>query len=146
MKTRIVIATCLLLLAAPALQAADPQLETDEQKLMYVLGQLFAQNVAQFELTQAELDLIQLGLADGAMGRDSRVDLATFDGTKIQSMLQARVQAAATKEKALGNAWVVEQAASESGSVTAENGSVYREVAAGDGASPQLTEQVRVPR
>ncbi|ANM32118.1 hypothetical protein ABI59_06295 [Acidobacteria bacterium Mor1] len=132
-----------LLFAVVPVQAADPEIKSEDDRLMYVLGQLFAKNVAQFEISESELALIQLGFADGALGRDERVDVAGF-APKIQGMLQARVAAAATKEKAAGDAWVVEQAAKESGSVTSESGAVYRQVSAGDGASPALTDKVKV--
>ena len=49
--------------AASLARAAEPQ--TDEQKALYALGVAMSQNLASLSLTDAELEFVKAGLADG---------------------------------------------------------------------------------
>ena len=49
--------------------AADPKLDTDDQKTLYALGIILSQNLSPFQLTEAELAAVQAGLADDRAGR-----------------------------------------------------------------------------
>ena len=98
--------------------SAEPEkatLETDEQKTLYALGVALSRQLGGAEFSDAELDLIRLGLADGVRGNDPQVSLDEF-GPKVNELMAARVQAAAAKEKEAGQAFV-EAAAQEEGAV-----------------------------
>jgi len=138
----ILAALLLCCLAAPAIVADEPALETDEQKVLYTLGVAISRNLALFEFTEAELALIQSGMADGAMGREPRVPPEEY-GPRIDSMLQARMVSITDKEKAAGQAFR-ELAAQEPGAQTTESGLVYRELEPGDGAAPGENDSVKV--
>jgi len=122
--------------------AEAPALESDEDKVFYTLGLVMSQNFAALELTEEEVSLIQAGLADGALGRDPRVEVEEF-GPRIQATLQARVAAITEREKDLGKT-VAAKAAEEAGAVTTESGVVYLELEPGDGPSPNPTDSVTI--
>ncbi len=132
----------LLLAAAPSARAADPTLETDEQKTLYALGLALSRNLAQFDLTPAELELVELGLADGLFAKQKKVELDQW-GPRIQELAQARARAAAEKEQA-ASAPFLEKAAQEPGAKKTASGLVYREIAPGTGEPPKPTDKVKV--
>ena len=45
--------------------AAGPEPTTEDQKVLYALGMAVSQNLATFNLSEAELDLVKVGLSDG---------------------------------------------------------------------------------
>ena len=57
------LAIALCAAATPAI-AAEPQ--TDEQKALYALGVAMSTNIQSFNLTDAELEFVKAGVADGA--------------------------------------------------------------------------------
>jgi len=120
-------------LAGPA-RAADPKLETDEQKTFYAMGLLMSQQLLGYDITQAEVDLIVAGLQDGVLERTPKVQLDTY-GPAIQGLLTPRAEAAAKREAEAGKQFCAE-AAKKPGAVTTESGVVYIEQEAGTGAMP----------
>jgi FKBP-type peptidyl-prolyl cis-trans isomerase FkpA/FKBP-type peptidyl-prolyl cis-trans isomerase FklB len=134
-------ALAVFVVLAPA-HAETPALDTEEAKVFYTLGLAISQNLASLGLTEGEVALIQAGLADGALGRDPKVEPETY-GPKIQTTLQARVAAMTQREKDEGKAFAA-KAAEEAGATTTESGVVYLELKPGDGASPAATDSVKV--
>lgn len=126
----------------PTEDAATTPLETDEQKTLYAIGLALSRNLAQFELTPAELALVTRGLADGLSGKKPAVELAQWSG-KIQELSQARSRATAEREKAAGAEFLARMAA-EPGAQRTPSGLVYRELAPGSGDQPSATDRVRV--
>jgi FKBP-type peptidyl-prolyl cis-trans isomerase len=119
-----------------------PALETDDQKTLYALGIALSRQLGGAEFSDAELELIRLGLADGVRGNEPQVSLDEF-GPKINELMAARVQAAAAKEKDAGQAFV-DAAAEEDGARRTASGAVYLELVAGDGATPGPTDRVKI--
>ena len=74
-----------LLLAAPS-RAAGAKLENEDQKVSYALGLAIAQNLEQFALTAAELDLVVAGMREG-LGGKAQVDANAYR-QKIQQLAQ----------------------------------------------------------
>ena len=72
-----VVSSCCLLPAcateggSPATQSSGA-LETDDQKILYVLGQMLGQNIGNADLTEDELGSVMLGLSDSALGWSDR--------------------------------------------------------------------------
>ena len=124
--------------APPA--AVDPA--TDEQKTLYALGLVISRNLSPFNLTPAELALVQAGIADGVQGQPPKADLPTF-GPKIQELARGRAMAAAEVERQAGETFLA-AAAAETGTTKTPSGLVYREITAGTGEMPQATGKVRV--
>ncbi len=130
-----------LVLAAPA-GAAEPKLETDDQKTVYVLGTSLSRNLQAFDLSEAEIEIMVMGLREGLAGKESRVDLEVF-GPKIDELEGARRNRIAVKEKVEADSFV-KKAAAEKGAVTEESGLVYLETQTGSGMSPAPTDVVKV--
>ena len=131
---------CFALLAAfaPA-RATAPK--TEEEKTVYALGLLVHRNLAPFDLSAAEIALVQQALADAQAGKPA-VDLDAY-AAKTQELAQARAARRAETEKKKGREYQ-ELAAKEPGAVKTASGLIYAEVAAGQGASPKATDKVRV--
>ena len=121
-------------------QASAP-LTTDDQKTVYAIGLSMAQQLGQLGLSNAELEIVKRALTDSAAGKPA-VELNVW-GPKINAFAQARATKAAAAEKVKGKAFT-DKAATEPGATRAASGLVYRELAAGTGASPKATDQVRV--
>ncbi|HEY5997902.1 MAG TPA: FKBP-type peptidyl-prolyl cis-trans isomerase [bacterium] len=129
-----------LALAAPS-RAATPALETDDQKTAYALGMAVAQNLEQFTLSAAELDLVVAGIRDGLAGK-GQFDPMTYR-QKIQQLAQARAQAVAEGEKKEAEKFV-EKMGKEKGAEKLASGLVYIPVQEGTGESPKATDSVKV--
>jgi len=127
--------------AAPKATAAPGALTTDDQKTIYAIGLTLQQNIAQLGLSPAELEILKRAISDGAAGKPA-IELNAW-GPKIQAFATSRMQRAAVEEKARGKAYA-EKAAAEPGATRAASGMIYRELAAGTGASPKATDKVRV--
>src|SRR5690242_14666359 len=58
------------------------KLDNDDQKTLYALGLIIGRNVANFNLTPSELDVVKAGISDSALGKKPEVDLQTY-GPKV---------------------------------------------------------------
>ena len=126
-----------------ATQSAEPgTLDTEDQKILYTLGNVLGQDIGNAGLSPEELRTVALGLTDSALGRESQVDLDQY-GPLLQVFMQDRIQAAAEGELTEAVAFIEEQAAVE-GAVRTESGIVIEEMVAGDGASPTAQDTVEV--
>src|SRR6185369_306644 len=94
--------------AAPAAPAAGTAM-TDEQKTIYALGLALYRNLAQFDLSPAELDLVKKAISDASAGKPA-VEVDTWM-PKIQGLAQARAAKGAEKEKAASVAYLAKCAA-----------------------------------
>ena len=83
MRTLVIWSTALILATAVDAAAAAPKLETEEQKTLYALGLTINRSLSPFNLSPAELELVEAGLADGSLHRTPTVDLETY-GPKIK--------------------------------------------------------------
>lgn len=122
-------------------QASTAAPATDEQKEIYAIGLSIYRSLAQFDLSPAEVELVERALKDAAAGKPA-VELNEW-GPKIESLANARGARLAQREKAASAAYLV-KAAAEPGAVRTQSGLVYREVTAGTGASPKATDTVKV--
>ena len=129
-----------LLVSGPC--AAETELKTDEQKTLYALGLVLAQNLGAFALNATELEIVKAGLTDGVTNKDKKVDLQTY-GPKIQELQRTRVTAAAVPERKAGQAYV-EKAAAEKGAIKTPSGAVVTTLKPGTGPSPAATDKVKV--
>lgn len=137
-----VLVSIALTACASAEGPAAPALETDEQKTMYATGYALSQQLRGAQFDEAEIRLIQAGLADGLSGRGSEVEMTAF-GPKINEMVAGRVQLAAESEKSAGEAYVEKMAGTE-GAERTDSGAVYIELEEGDGPRPGPTDTVKL--
>jgi FKBP-type peptidyl-prolyl cis-trans isomerase FkpA/FKBP-type peptidyl-prolyl cis-trans isomerase FklB len=141
MRTFGTIAIALSLLTAAPAAAAGPVLTTEDQKTVYALGLGVAQNLEQFTLSAAELDLVLAGIRDG-LGGKAQLDPMAYR-PKIQQLAQARSQAIAEAEKKEATAFL-EKLAKEKGAETTASGMIFIPMKAGSGAAPKATDTVKV--
>jgi FKBP-type peptidyl-prolyl cis-trans isomerase FkpA len=129
--------------AAPLFaQSSDAPLATEDDKVLYAVGLAIAQQLGQLGLSEKEVAVVQLGVADAALGKTPKVDLMQY-GPKLQTFAQERLARGAEAEKAQGSAYL-EQAAAAEGAVRTESGLVYSEITPGTGASPTASDSVTV--
>jgi FKBP-type peptidyl-prolyl cis-trans isomerase FkpA/FKBP-type peptidyl-prolyl cis-trans isomerase FklB len=126
---KLMTALAALLIAAATAGAATPELKTDEQKTLYALGLLISQNLATFNLNEAEIEIVKAGLTDGVLGRDKKVELQTY-GPKVQGLQQARASALAANEKKAGTAYLA-KAAAEKGATKTSSGLILTTIKPG---------------
>jgi len=131
-----------LFAVAPAAVAQEPELKTEEQKTLYAIGIIVSQNLAQFNLSPAELEIVKSGLTDGALKKERKVDPQTYV-PKIQEMQTARLSAVAATEKKASQAFL-EKAATEKGATKTPSGLVVTTIKPGTGAAPKATDKVKV--
>ncbi len=143
MRKLLLLALVLLLIAAaPAASLAQPELKTEEQKTLYALGLVIAQNLSSFALSPADLEIVKAGIADGVTSKEKKVDLQTY-GPKIQELQKTRVTAAAVPERKAGQAFV-DKAAAEKGAVKTPSGAIVTTLKPGTGPSPTASDKVKV--
>jgi len=140
MIPRIAAAWLVLSLAAAPARAQQP--ETEEQKTIYALGLAVARNLRSFDLTPEEVKMMEAGLTAGLTGAKPAVDLATWE-PKLDPLAQAR-NAVRTKREKEASAAFLKTAAAASGAKARPSGVVYRELKAGTGDHPAVTDKVRV--
>lgn len=137
---RLLAAALVTLVAVPAFAAAEPK--TDDQKTLYAVGVIMARQLASFNLTPAELAVVEQGLTDGSIGKEPLVDVDAYK-TKIQGFIMTRRSALGEKLAAQAKPFV-ENAAKEKGAVKTASGLIYRSIKEGAGASPVATDKVKV--
>jgi len=131
-----------LYLGSGALALHAAELKTEDEKALYALGAAVGRNVAPFNLTPAELALVQQGFADTAANKEAKVDVTSYF-PKIQELQTSRQAAAAAVEKKAGDAYLA-KAAAVKGAVKTPSGLVYTPIKAGTGAMPKATDTVKV--
>lgn len=125
--------------AKPAPAAAA--LATDDQKAIYALGLSVHRNLAQFDLSAAEMEIIKRALSDASAGKPA-IEINEW-GPKIEPLARSRAERVVEREKVAGMAYLA-KAAAVPGSIKTETGLVYRELTPGTGPSPKATDTVKV--
>ena len=122
----------------PAAEAVA--IETEEQKILYALGQGIARQLTLVGLfSEEEMASVGRGFVDAAVGHDSLVALDEY-GEKMNAMFTQR---RADKNQQWG-AEFREVAAAWEGAVTTESGLIYQSVVEGTGVSPSAEQTVTV--
>jgi FKBP-type peptidyl-prolyl cis-trans isomerase FkpA len=131
--------------AAPAADEAATTTAalSEDEKTIHALGAMLGQRAVQpLRLSEAELEILQEGIATTALGGEPEYSIEEY-GPKFEAFMQARASAGAAEEKEKSQAFLSE-AAGEEGAVKLESGLVYRTLQAGQGASPGATDVVEV--
>ena len=126
---------------ASAPKAAAAALVTDEEKTVCALGLQVYRSLAPFDLSPAEMELINRALADAAAGKPA-VDVNEWV-PKLQPFAQARSARVAEQQKASSKAYLA-KAATEPGVLKTEAGMIYKDIQPGTGASPKASDTVKV--
>lgn len=132
-------AAAAVLLIAGAAYAAEPK--TPEEKTIYALGVAMSQSLSRYNLSEAEVELVKQGLADGLSG-EADVDVRA-ESANIQKLARDRAARIAEKEKAASQEFL-EEMAKKPGAEQMESGLIYIETEEGAGESPEATDVVKV--
>src|SRR5580658_5992992 len=127
--------------AAKPKAASPAALATDTDKTIYALGLVMARNLGQFDLSPAELEIIERAITDAAAGKPA-IQLDEW-GPKIQGLAKLRQERVAAQTKLTSQPYLA-KAAAEPGAVKTASGLVYREERPGTGRSPLATDTVKV--
>jgi FKBP-type peptidyl-prolyl cis-trans isomerase FkpA len=114
--------------------------ETEDQKVLYALGQALGQNIKDAGLSEQELASVILGLNDSALGRASKVDMNEY-GPKLQAFMNGKMAANAAAELGESQAFM-EQQAKLPGATKTTSGIVIQEMKPGTGAMPKADDVV----
>ena len=120
--------------------AADPK--SEEEKTLYALGVAVSQNIAPFNLSEGELEMVKAGFTDGALQKQPKIDASAYF-PKIRELQGQRLAAAAEVEKKAGQAYI-DKAAAEKGATKTASGLVITTLKQGSGPTPQATDTVKV--
>jgi FKBP-type peptidyl-prolyl cis-trans isomerase FkpA len=120
--------------SATAAKSQHTPLVTDEQKTIYALGLSIARSLGQFNLSPAEMELVQRALSDSAAGKPAE---------KLSDWEPRLPELAKTRQRVVSQQ-VLDKAATQPGATKTASGLIYREVRAGTGASPKATDTVKV--
>jgi len=118
------------------------ELSSDDEKTIYAVGFVMARNLEPFNLSEAEIKILEQGISEGANKRESRVDLAT-QAPKIAALAKQRAAAVAEEESKASES-LLASASSEPGAQTFDSGLVMKETSPGTGDSPKATDTVKV--
>jgi FKBP-type peptidyl-prolyl cis-trans isomerase FkpA len=133
-------AALLSLFVTTAAVGAEPK--TEEQKTLYALGVAVSRSLAPFNLSPADLEMVQAGISDGSLNKTLKVDLQAY-GHKIASLQQSRQGAVAEKAKQAGKDFAA-KAAAQKGSTKTDSGMIYTPSKEGGGAAPTAADTVKV--
>jgi FKBP-type peptidyl-prolyl cis-trans isomerase len=134
------IALGLAVAAADAPAQKAPQ--SDDEKVLYVLGVSVGRQLEPFNLTEEELQFLVTGLRDEVTGKPSQVAVEEY-GPKIRDFAQARQNQTAQEEKAAGAEFLSKEAAA-SGASKSSSGLIKRILKEGSGPSPKADDTVTV--
>ena len=116
---------------------------SEDEKTIYALGAMLGERAVQpLGLSEAELEILQKGVAATGRGGESEYSVEEY-GPKFEAFMQGRAAAGAAEEKEKSQAFL-SGAETEEGAVKMESGLVYRTLQPGQGASPAATDVVKV--
>jgi FKBP-type peptidyl-prolyl cis-trans isomerase FkpA len=116
--------------------------KTEDQKAFYALGVHLNKQLSVFELSPEELKYVQLGMSGASAGKKLAAE-PEANMQKLGELAQARMQKATEKQKAQAKPFL-EKAAAEQGAKKTASGLIYKEIKAGTGAQPKVTDIVQV--
>jgi len=147
MTLRLAFASTLLAAALLTPAAARAQsLKTDDDKVLYALGEILGGNVKALGLTKEEFTKVRAGFEDAALGKKAQVDMQSF-GPKVAAFAKKRqddeTAKVSVKQKEAAKGFL-DKAAKEEGAQSFPSGLIYKKLREGSGTSPGPTSKVTV--
>jgi FKBP-type peptidyl-prolyl cis-trans isomerase FkpA len=121
---------------------AKPKVETDEEKVVYFIGVLTAQQLEMLSLSDDEVALVVRAIEDTTRGKAIEIDREEI-GPKLRVFQQERAQKTLEAETKNSAKFIEEQSKQKGAEVTA-SGLIYIEGKAGQGPQAALTDKVKV--
>lgn len=137
---RLIVVVLIALLASPTFAAGPPK--TEEQKTLYAIGLVVSRSIDVFNLSPEELEFVKQGLTDASTGKKPEVDLSSYN-EKVQELARVRRKAQGEKMAVMSKEFIA-KAAAEKGAVKTDSGLIYLSLKEGTGASPTVTDTVKV--
>lgn len=130
-----------MLLALPV-HAADPKIETDEEKTVYLIGVLMTKQLEMLSLSDKEMAIIAKALQDTHNGTEMQLDPEEF-GPKLRIFQEERAKLRFDLEQKESATYIAERSKIAGAKVT-DSGLIYTELEAGSGPQPNPNSKVRV--
>jgi FKBP-type peptidyl-prolyl cis-trans isomerase len=127
-------------------ESASTEFANDDERIIYALGVVLAQNIAELDLTEAEFAIAAEGMRDVVRGMEPRVEMEVF-GPQIESFANQRINASAALDAAPereASAAFAAEIAAEPGAQRLPSGVVISPIVEGDGENPAATSTVTV--
>lgn len=144
MKSGLLSALSLLIFTSSAVIAGSDNLDTDKKKLSYTVGYSIGMNLKNGNM---DVDAEVIGQAIDDVMSEKTPSLSEGDMKAAMQKFQAakakEISAAGENNKVVGNKFLEENKAKK-GVVTLPSGLQYKEIIAGKGKKPQLTDSVSV--
>lgn len=135
------LAVCLLV-PQRLLQSNQVSVSEEDAAALRALGLALAESVQRFRLSEAELELVKLGLTDGVMGRVHR--RYSEYSAKVNALAKRRMDRTFREQEEVGAAFRATILADTSSAQLTESGAIVIVVREGSGARPGLHSSVRV--
>ena len=144
MRSGLLSALSLLIFTSSAVVADSGKLDTDKKKLSYTVGYSIGMNLKNGKM---DVDADVIGQAIGEVMSGKTPSLSESDMKAVMEKFQAskasEAAAAGEKNKAAGEQFLAENK-TKKGVVTLPSGLQYKEIIAGKGNKPKLTDSVSV--
>ncbi len=118
-----------------------PELNTEDQKVLYAFGAALANNLREFMLSPEERKIVQDAFDEVSNGGKSKLDVAEYL-PKVRALYNERREKVIAEEKTAGAAYLA-KAAKEPGAVQVK-GLVMRSLKKGKGPKPTQTDTVKL--
>jgi len=129
--------------AASTARAADSAAPTTEdEKIVYAIAYKSAKNLDALALKPQEIEVFVGAMRDSMTGKAAPIDVDTYAG-KVQTFAEGRSAEAAKAEKAASADFLAKEAAAP-GATKSATGLIKRVTKQGTGASPKITDTVKV--
>jgi FKBP-type peptidyl-prolyl cis-trans isomerase FkpA len=115
---------------------------SDEDRVLYALGVVLGENIADFDLTEDEYRFVSAGMLDAVRDAPYRVDMNTY-GPQIQGLADER-QMAVVKEEKEASAAFADEIAAEPGAERMDSGLIFVPITEGEGEMPTADDTVSV--
>lgn len=115
---------------------------SDDEKTVYAIAYETGKKLQMFQLSDGEMKVFRKGIQDGLKDAKEDVDVKQ-QLVKVADLIQKRSTVIAEKEKKEATTFL-EGLAKEAGAQKTESGLIFKEVAAGSGATPAATDKVKV--
>ena len=140
---RILLASMLVLVLGFSVACSKKaDLKNEDNKTLYAVGNMFGQRLQTFELTDAEIDALLMGMKDALKNSKAAVDVNNQQ-TKIQELFQKKMAVRSEKEKKKGAEFLEGFVKKESAQKT-QSGIAYKMIKEGTGKQPKATDIVKV--
>jgi FKBP-type peptidyl-prolyl cis-trans isomerase FkpA len=127
-------------------EPSSMEFANDDERIIYALGVVLAQNIAELNLTENEFDVAAEGMRDVIRGADPRIEMEVY-GPQIERFANQRIDAAASLGAAPereASAVFADEIAAEPGAERLPSGVILVPMTEGDGANPVATDTVTV--